>query len=231
MVDVFLHGILGQKFGEKWSLNVKNVGEAIKAINCNTKQAFRKFIIDNDINTEYVVIVDGKDVDENEIKSIKANKEIHISPAIEFANDTLKIIAGIILVIVGAYFYETPIGPYLVDLGIALILGGVAGMLVPKPKIEDNGNPSTTINNSNVVVRQGYPVQVVYGKAFVSPLPISSFLKHFRIYGVGDYDIIYRPELPFTSDWGLYIDESGGYSYFDDPGIDENDQYQPVDQL
>jgi predicted phage tail protein len=62
-------------------------------------------------------------------------------------------------------------------LGVSLVLGGVAQLLTPTPKIsKDEGDPRKSFSFSGIqnVSRAGVPVPVVYGETLVGSVVISA---------------------------------------------------------
>ena len=65
----------------------------------------------------------------------------------------------------------------LAGVGITLILGGVAQLLTPTPKIsQDEGDPRKSFSFSGIqnTSRAGVPVPVVYGETLVGSVVISA---------------------------------------------------------
>jgi predicted phage tail protein len=134
----------------------------------------------------YRVTVGTYDLDEKEIHDPAGQQEIKIMPVIAGAGAAGKIIAGIALV---AFSLLLPgvgaaIGGALMTkiglLGGALILGGVAELISPVPKIPQGpdtaDDPRKTYNFSGIqqTSRQGVPVPCVYGLTLVGSVVISA---------------------------------------------------------
>lgn len=107
----------------------------------------------------------GNDFSEDDIKSGRAltHKTIHLVPAVEGNSAVFRIIVGIIFIIAGVYFEQ----PWLVNLGVAMVLGGAVEMLTkPKTKTPDQpqGDKGSAIYNyAQNVTSQGGPVPLIYG--------------------------------------------------------------------
>jgi predicted phage tail protein len=90
--------------------------------------------------------------------------EVHFFPALKGRSGAVRTVIGIVLVVVGVYFGYTP----LVQLGGALILGGVAEMLAKKPGIpnqaDSSSNPNYFFGGGTNTTTQGGPVPLVYGR-------------------------------------------------------------------
>jgi hypothetical protein len=143
MVEVELHGILAEKVKKtKWNLAVNSVGEAIRAIETNTKILYKTLYELEKDNLKYRVLINKKDFKifknpdeiENDLeKAIYSNltvcyktedlKSIDIIPIIEGASGVITAIAGIVLTIIGVVLLFIPGGQIF---GAALILAGIA---------------------------------------------------------------------------------------------------------
>jgi len=143
MVEIELHGILAEKVKKtKWNLAVNSVGEAIRAIEANTRILYKTLYELEKDNLKYRVLINKKDFKifknpdeiENDLeKAIYSNltvsyktedlKSIDIIPIIEGANGIISAVAGIVLTIVGVVLIFTGVGAVF---GAALILAGIA---------------------------------------------------------------------------------------------------------
>jgi predicted phage tail protein len=143
MVEVELHGILAEKVKKtKWNLAVNSVGEAIRAIEANTKILYKTLYELEKDNLKYRVLINKKDFKifknpdeiENDLeKAIYSNltvsyktedlKSIDIIPIIEGASGVITAVAGIVLTIIGIVLIFTGVGAVF---GAALILAGIA---------------------------------------------------------------------------------------------------------
>jgi len=145
MVEVELHGILAEKIKKtKWSLSVNSVGEAIRAIETNTKILYETLYELEKDNLKYRVLINGKDFKifknpdeiENDLeKVIYSNltvsykdedlKSIDIIPVIEGeggGGGFFGAIFGVFLIVVGVVLVFVPGGQFF---GAALILAGI----------------------------------------------------------------------------------------------------------
>ncbi len=205
LITLRFHGDLIEWMGYKeWKLNVKSVKEAINAINCLTDNKFARYFIENDkLQAKYRVLINGKDF-RSPVKEINGEnfemihqtqltynvndlETIDIVPFIENSDSKvfgiLTIIAGVILVIVGAYIGN----PGLVYIGLALVMGGVMALLARPPEfqnfrnVDKFGNQSYLFSGPTNIVGEGGPVPVGYGRMLVGSQVISS------AYSIQDY--------------------------------------------
>lgn len=179
---IFLTGKLGKLFGEKWELDVQSVSEAIRAINANTKGKFFEYLRTDGAKKYYKIGLGKK---ENlieplvEANGVSGKTDIYIMPTIKGSSAVGKIIAGIVLIVVGivAMAYGQTWGAQLVKLGAGLVLGGIVQLLTPVPPSnqtsESDGRGSNIFAGNANTVTQGSAVGVIYGRVLVSPMPIS----------------------------------------------------------
>lgn len=168
-----LYGKLGKLCGKEWELDVSTVGEAIRAINFNTKGKLEQYLTTDGALKHYKVCVKNKKntISKEEINIPNESGDIYIIPVIKGSgkNGLLQTIIGVVLIVVG---YFTGTMSILGRIGISLILGGVAQMLAPKAPDSAEQRGSFTFQGSTITANQGGPVGIVYGRAVVAPTPI-----------------------------------------------------------
>lgn len=173
-----LFGKLGKLFGTEWELNVSSVGEALRAININTKGALEKYLSGNGAQKHYKVCIKNKKntLLKEEINTKYEDGDIFIIPTIKGSgkNGIFQTILGIVLIVVGVIWG----GGTTIKFGIALTLGGIAQMLMPQPK--DTERRSSYLFEGNALnANQGQPVGIVYGRSIVAPIPVTLSLDNF----------------------------------------------------
>lgn len=185
MKTVLLLGELGKKFGRKFQLDIKNPAEAVRAL-CVNFPELEKHLVDSDKrNIGYRVIVGKSDQKVEDLHNPSGNQVIKFVPVLMGAKSggVFGVIAGAILVAVGVaanYFFPgNPVSPYLINAGVAMMIGGVIQMLTPLPKTpkdEDrpDNKPSYVFNGAVNTTAQGYPVPVGYGRMIVGSAVISA---------------------------------------------------------
>jgi predicted phage tail protein len=134
----------------------------------------------------YRVTVGSYDLELNEIHDPAGQQDIKIMPVIAGAGAVGRIIIGALLVVAAiaipglglglAGSVVTAVGLF----GGSLILGGVAQLLTPVPKVpqgpDTDNDPRKTYNFSGIqqTSRQGVPVPCVYGLTLVGSVVISA---------------------------------------------------------
>lgn len=171
MKTVILHGILGEKFGKEYELEIDTIREATVALASQMKD-FKKFMLNADAEgLKFAVFTDsvaqGTNVAEDNLDSYTGASVIHIVPKVVGAggdSGILQLIAGAALIAVGVFTGQ----PYLVAMGASLAIGGLTTMLMPTPDIEgqdpDGNKPSNGFGGAVTTVAQGNPVPVLYGE-------------------------------------------------------------------
>ena len=173
MKTIELHGILAKKFGRYFRLDVKTAKEATHALACQIP-AFKAFMLDSErLGYRFAVFLGKKrtqknNISEDEIDSITTAEHIHIVPKVigsgGKAMGWLQVIAGAAMVGVG--IFTGNVG--LIGAGAGLLLGGVASLMMPTPKIdnqdEDGNRPNNGFGGAVTTVAQGNPVPILYGE-------------------------------------------------------------------
>ena len=184
MKTVRLLGELGKKFGKVIQLDVKTPAEAVRAL-CINFPEFQKFVATSDErNVGYRVIVGKEDRKVEELHDPVGKSDIKIVPVLMGAGGDggpLQIIIGGVLIaagMIGNYFFPgNPVSPYLINAGVAMVLGGVVQLLTPLPDTPEEGpenRPSYLFNGSVNTTAQGYPVPVGYGRMIVGSAVVSA---------------------------------------------------------
>lgn len=160
-MEIKLHGFLGKKFGENWSLDVSTPAEAFKALDANTEN-FWAYLQKKDLEgVKYIALADDKPLRiSQEIElSIKDKKTLNIVPIIKGAGifdmetpEDVAIVGGITAILgfglgyvsenfVPEGFFQDlgiALGDIAFDVGMAMVTSGLMGMLMEAPTIDDS---------------------------------------------------------------------------------------------
>ena len=177
-----LYGKLAKFVGHRiLEADVATAAEAVRFLVANWPELERHMA-----DQHYRVSVGTYDLDLDELHDPAGQQEIKIVPVMAGAGATGRIIAGIALV---AFSLLLPgvgaaIGGALMTkiglIGGALILGGVAQLLTPTPRIptgpDTQNDPRKSYSFSGVqnTSRQGVPVPIIYGETIVGSVTISA---------------------------------------------------------
>ena len=181
-----LHGVLADKFGSSFELDVESPREAAQALSYQL-DGFRQFM--NNAHNDglyFAIFNDDENIGLNEIDMQTGASTIHIVPEICGAGGNtggiLQVIAGAALIAVGVIGFGFTAGTSsaLIGAGAGLLIGGAAQLLMPTPKIQDQdeaGNKASYGFGSAVTtVAQGNPVPIAYGRREIGGFVISAMV-------------------------------------------------------
>jgi len=164
-----LHGILAKKFGQFFKLDVQTAREATHAIACQNAE-FKRFMLESDkLGLKFAVFLGRKNITENDIDNVTDTDVIHIVPRIVGSGGStfnwLQVMAGAVLVGVGVVM---GFNPALIGAGAGLLMGGVAGLLMPTVDMSnqdpDGNKANKGFGSAVTTVAQGNPVPILYGE-------------------------------------------------------------------
>ncbi|MEH6641389.1 hypothetical protein [Vreelandella glaciei] len=187
MKQIILHGALGARFGESFSLDVRDPAEAVRALGVQLK-GFREALEAGHWHVMRGPLDNGDDLNEEGLTVALGNQsEIHIMPAVEGAGDGLgNIIAGALLVAAAFYTGGASLAAWgtlssgLAIAGGGMALGGIIQMTTNLPGADYNDRespaerPSFLFDGPVNTSTQGLPVPVIYGRVRVGSVVISA---------------------------------------------------------
>lgn len=171
--DVRLYGHLGKRFGKRFRLDVGSVGETFRALDSQLP-GFAAYVA---ANGSYRVLV-GKDACTLDTLGdpVGSMEVIKIVPVVAGAHGDLgQILLGAALIAVAWWNplgWSTVAGSWgaaglgaMSSIGMAMVLGGVAGLLAAPPRTPTSGSdtPSYSFGSPTATVGQGNPVPLFYG--------------------------------------------------------------------
>jgi predicted phage tail protein len=184
-----LYGRLAKFVGQRvFEADVASAAEAVRFLLVNFPQLEKHMA-----NQHYRVSVGRYALTAEELQDPAGQQEIKIVPVLTGAGATGRIIVGALL-IAGAFFTggatigllglaaPVAVSTVLAGIGVSLVLGGVAQLLTPTPKInapgtpQDNNDPRKSYSFSGIqqTSRQGVPVPIVYGETVVGSVVVSA---------------------------------------------------------
>ena len=194
-----VYGQLAKFLGQRvFEADVASAAEAVRFLVTNFPQ-LEKHMADQ----HYRVSVGKYDLTLDELHDPAGQQEIKVVPVVTGAGGNVgRILIGAAL-IVGAFFTggatigllglaaPVAVSTVLAGIGVSLVLGGVAGLLTPTPKIntpgssQDNNDPRKSYSFSGIqnTSRQGTPVPIVYGETLVGSVTISAGIDTVEVYG------------------------------------------------
>lgn len=172
MKTIHLYGVLADKFGEFFRLDIQSAREATHAIASQLPE-FRMFMLRAEQEgMRFAIFADEKNLGENDIDNMTAASVIHIVPKIMGAGGDafgwVQVIAGAVLVGVGVF---VPGMQWAIGAGVGLMIGGAASLLMPTPELgeqdEDGNRANYGFGGAVTTVAQGNCVGVAYGERTV----------------------------------------------------------------
>lgn len=161
-----LYGVLGKKFGKEFHLAVESTREAVKALSVQVP-GFEQFMLTaHEQGLAFAVFQDDENISEDQIDFETGAKVIKIVPKVIGAggNGILQTILGAVMVVVGVITQQY----WAVGMGIGMMVGGIAQMMMPKM---DEGDQNQDGNRANkgfggavTTIAQGNPVPILYGQ-------------------------------------------------------------------
>nr|WP_278252122.1 tail assembly protein [Stenotrophomonas maltophilia] len=168
MRTVRLYGQLGSRFGRSFRLAVNSPAEAVRAL-CAVLPGFQQYLARAKENgMAFAVFVGKQNLTKDQLQDPPGNEDIRIAPVLlgSKRGGVLQTIIGVVLIVISYVFPVT--APYLLQPGIAMVIGGVVQMLGPQPKglgSQDSpeNRPNYSMNGTVNTQAQGNPVPVAYG--------------------------------------------------------------------
>ncbi len=190
MITVNFYGDLNQ-FGRRFSLHAATPAEAMRALLLQI-HGLREHLAKG----MYQVRFKKQDMSEASLQddmSQVGGGVLHIVPRVTGAGKWGQVIAGAVLIVAG-YFVSNmsfglaaPIGGFMIKMGVAMLIGGVAQLLTKTPSmdnLERNGEKAsrnTSFSNVDNTVAQGSPVPLLYGTGYVGSRVISQGIESRRV--------------------------------------------------
>ena len=161
-----LYGVLGKKFGKEFHLAVESTREAVKALSVQVP-GFEQFMLTaHEQGLAFAVFQDDENISEEQIDFETGAKVIKIVPKVIGAggNGILQTILGAVMIVVGVITQQY----WAVGMGVGIMVGGIAQMMMPKM---DEGDQNQDGNRANkgfggavTTIAQGNPVPILYGQ-------------------------------------------------------------------
>jgi predicted phage tail protein len=182
------HGVLRERFGKEWRLEVSSVKEAMRLLAVQI-QGLEHFMLNaHKHGLRFAVFTDKrKTISEKEVDMQTGSELIRIMPIVEGAGgdsgliNTLlgaaMVVVGV-LVTVGTIGGGAALGAGLIGAGVGMMLGGIASMLMPEAQTDDANSDGNKANKgfggAVTTVGQGNPVPILYGQREIGGFVISA---------------------------------------------------------
>ncbi|MFW1954331.1 tail assembly protein [Acinetobacter guillouiae] len=182
------HGVLRERFGKEWCLEVNSVKEAMRLLSAQI-QGLEHFMLNaHKQGLRFAVFTDKrKTISEKEVDMQTGSELIRIMPIVEGAGGDgglLQTVLGAVMIVVGvvvtgmSFGAASPIGAGLIGAGVGMMIGGIASMLMPKAQTDDANSDGNKANKgfggAVTTVGQGNPVPILYGQREIGGFIISA---------------------------------------------------------
>ncbi|AXH72361.1 MAG: tail component protein [Caudoviricetes sp.] len=172
-----LYGVLGARFGRVHRFVCNSPAEAVSAL-CRMVDGFQEFLArSEERGLVYSVFLGKRNLAAQDFDVPPGPDDIRIAPVLQGSKraGVLQTVIGAVLIAVGAYTGQL----WLVKIGAAIALSGVAQMLSPVAKGLGNSDkadnkPSYSFTGPVNTTAQGNPVPILYGEMIVGSAVISS---------------------------------------------------------
>lgn len=178
MQIVLLSGSLARLFGREHCLTTSGGFRDIIGYFKSQFPGFEKHMMESSSKGLRYAIFNGKEnIVEEDLEKPTGRDVIRIVPVLAGSKRAglLQTIAGVVLIVAGAFFQQ----PWAVQLGVGLAIGGAVQMLSPQAKglgAQDspNNRPSYSFNGAVNTSVQGGCVPLLYGRMIVGSAVISA---------------------------------------------------------
>jgi len=177
--NVYFYGDLADKYGSCIRLAADSIAEVVSLMQANFSD-FRKTLLPG-----RYAILRGESIDnytdnitEDQLLMKFRTGDWHIIPEAVGAGGIFQFVAGAVLTVVGLYTGQT----WMVQMGVGLMLSGIATMLTPVPDVSsDIGSNEEPDERTSLIyaggvnnIEQGGPIPLVYGQVMAGSILISS---------------------------------------------------------
>ncbi|WP_119025890.1 tail assembly protein [Acinetobacter soli] len=176
------HGVLREKFGKEWRLEVNSVQDAMRLLAVQI-EGLEQFLLNAHHNgLRFSIFIDKRQtLSEKEVDMNLGTALIRIVPIVEGAGGgLLQTVLGVVMLGVGVFTFGvgTAVGMALIGAGAGMFVGGIAQMLMPKTTTQDANSDGNRANHgfgsAVTTVAQGNPVAILYGEREVGGFIISA---------------------------------------------------------
>lgn len=176
------HGVLREKFGKEWRLEVNSVQDAMRLLAVQI-EGLEQFLLNAHHNgLRFSIFIDKRQtLSDKEVDMNLGTELIRIVPIVEGAGGgLLQTVLGVVMLGVGVFTFGvgTAVGMALIGAGAGMFVGGIAQMLMPKTTTQDANSDGNRANHgfgsAVTTVAQGNPVAILYGEREVGGFIISA---------------------------------------------------------
>lgn len=186
-----LYGQLAKFVGKRvLEADVATAAEAVRFLVTNWPELERHMA-----DQYYRVSLDTYDLSGDELHDPAGASTIRIAPVVAGAGTVGRILLGVALIAASFFIpgsaalaigaLKVGVGSAVFGLGVTMVLGGVAQLLTPVPKLDaaSEQDPRRSFSFSGIqnTSRQGTPVPIIYGETLVGSIVISAALDTVQV--------------------------------------------------
>jgi len=222
---IYLHGKMGELFGEVWNLNAATVAECMNGIDCQREGKLKQYLLDCTEKGIKFTVQKGKEfLDYDNLQMNLADNDLIITPVPAGSkNKLLKVIVGFALMVLGAMimmgggWIAVAGGMALGMAGTMLLNSGMAEYMMPKKPGDQND--AFLFDGPVNTVKEGLPVPLAYGQILVGGATIS--------FGFTDREVSAASGFTFSSsDGGTDVNYGDSPPNSGEPGGDPTGGFQ-----
>jgi predicted phage tail protein len=177
------HGVLREKFGKEWRLQVDSVQEGMRLLAVQIQGLEQFFLNAHKQGLRFAVFIDKRKTLAEEELGMQNNAElIRIVPIVEGAGGALQTVLGAVMIGLAiwnpAFLGMSSLAQTaLIGAGAGMAIGGVTSMLMPKVNASDSNDANKSnygFGSAVTTIAQGNPVPILYGQREVGGFVISA---------------------------------------------------------
>lgn len=167
LVDIYLHGPLGERFGEHHRMAVSTPQEAVRALDAN----YAGFLPAFAEHARYGLYADGDWREGEDAGELPFSRELHICPVIEGRAFIGPALVGALIPSLAGTLTAQIIGTVI----MTALLIGISLLFAKKPKKEDEDkDDSFAFTGPENTTGQGVVVPLVYGRVYAGSVVVSA---------------------------------------------------------
>lgn len=181
MTEVYLHGILGKKYGKKHRLALSKPKDLLLAMEANNVNFIKDIKDLANKNIHYTFVVDDQWCKAGEASCVKKMKKINFVPVILGSGPAIVTAAGVTILT------WTQIAIAVVSVVASALISYLMAGKVDYPKVpgatasSNAFSKSLAFSNRDNLLEQGSPVPLVYGRIKVGSYVIQTTIKTFPL--------------------------------------------------
>ena len=161
MRNVYLQGELGERFGDKFTMEASSIADVMKCLEAN-RPDFKQFVIECiDKNVDISIKACGKDLNKDDLFIPLEKGDITLCIVPSGSKKALKIVLAIVIAI------YAPQTLFFQSLALNLAIQGIAELTASDPstdKSDGEGSEDYLFSGSQQASRKNDPVPVLYGE-------------------------------------------------------------------